>query len=186
MSSFSGVHFLSDCVCGSPNSTHLFTCRVLSLPLLLRSVFSFILCQSEHLYALLPEGSQEWLKSSGSSGLYNLHNGKTNGHIHLLGLTEKKGYGSEMGPGWIGLSWTPGGYRRLEEWCLAAPLSIRPAAPGGPSQQSMALLNARLKYGGLSRGLEETCTVVVAPWILTPINGFSWFICSLLSLFHGR
>lgn len=31
---------------------------------------------------------------------------------------------------------------------------------GGPSQESMALLDARLKYVGLLTGLEETCAAV--------------------------
>lgn len=170
MMSFS-LHFLSGCV-AHPQAPLTLQSALSSIDST-ECVFSVILCQSMLLYALLPEGSQEWRKSSGSSGPYNLHNGKTNGRIRLLGLTDKKGCGSEMGPGWIALSRTPGGYRRLEERCLAALLSIRPAAPGGPSQQSMALLEARLKYGGLSTGLEESCAVVVAPWILTPTNGLS-------------
>lgn len=36
---------------------------------------------------------------------------------------------------------------RSDVWLL--PLSVRPVAPGGPSRQSMALLDARLKYGCL-------------------------------------
>lgn len=56
---------------------------------------------------------------------------KNNGHIHLLGLSGKKGYGGEMGLGWTGLSWTPGGYRSLEEWCLAAPTICQASSSRG-------------------------------------------------------
>lgn len=80
-------------------SARLFICGVPSLPSLLQSVFSLVLWQSVHLCALLPEGSQERLKSSSGSGPYNLHNGKTKGHIHLPGLTEKKGIWLRDGAG---------------------------------------------------------------------------------------
>lgn len=43
-----------------------------------------------HSYPLLPENSQKWLKSNGCWGPYNFHNGKTNGYIHLLVLTEEE------------------------------------------------------------------------------------------------
>ncbi len=73
---------------GSQSATHLFIWRGLS-------AFASAECfppysLSKCAFALLPEGSQKWLKGSCSSRPQSLHNGKTNGHIHLLGLTEER------------------------------------------------------------------------------------------------
>lgn len=110
---------------------------------------------------------------------------KANGRIHLLGLTGKRIWLWD-GAGMNRPVSDPGRIQKAGGAMSGCSTIYQASTSRGGHRRNRWLLDARLKYGGLSTGLEETCAVVVAPWILTPINRSSWFVCLQLSLTPGR